>query len=58
QRQRQQLLKQIREQEYESRALDAMKDDFISDRRDRFRRSYAIRKDLETDWSGALDMKR
>jgi hypothetical protein len=27
QRQRQQLLKQIREQEYESRALDAMKDE-------------------------------
>jgi len=27
QRQRQQLLKQMREQEYESRALDAMKDE-------------------------------
>jgi hypothetical protein len=30
QRQRQQLLKQMREQEYESRALDAMKDEYIS----------------------------
>jgi hypothetical protein len=29
QRQRQQLLKQIREQEYESRALDAMKDEYV-----------------------------
>jgi len=28
QRQRQQLLKQIREQEYETRALDAMKDEY------------------------------
>ena len=29
QRQRQQLLKQIREQEYESRALDAMKEEYV-----------------------------
>ncbi|CAF0813853.1 unnamed protein product [Rotaria sordida] len=58
QRQRQQLLKQMREQEYESRALDDMKEDFFSDRRERFRRAYTIRKDLETDWSSALDAKR
>jgi hypothetical protein len=30
QRQRQQLLKQIREQEYETRALDAMKEEYVS----------------------------
>lgn len=30
QRQRQQLLKQMREQEYESRALDAMKEEYIN----------------------------
>jgi hypothetical protein len=30
QRQRQQLIKQMREQEYESRALDAMKEEYIS----------------------------
>ncbi len=30
QRQRQQLLKQMREQEYESRALDAMKEEYVS----------------------------
>ncbi len=29
QRQRQQLLKQIREQEYESRALDAVKEEYV-----------------------------
>lgn len=58
QRQRQQLLKQIREQEYESRALDAMKDDLLSDRRERFRRAFTIRKDLETDWSNATHDKR
>ena len=29
QRQRQQLLKQIREQEYESRTLDAVKDEYV-----------------------------
>ncbi|CAF4632566.1 unnamed protein product [Rotaria sp. Silwood1] len=57
QRQRQQLLKQMREQEYESRALDAMKQDFLADRRERFRRGFTIRKDLETDWSNAMDTK-
>lgn len=31
---------------------------FISDRRERFRRSYTIRKDLQDDWSNAVDMKR
>jgi hypothetical protein len=29
QRQRQQLLKQVRDQEYESHALDAMKDEYV-----------------------------
>ncbi|UJR36130.1 hypothetical protein I4U23_028864 [Adineta vaga] len=58
QRQRQQLLKQMREQEYESRALDAAKEDLISDRRERFRRAFTIRKDLETDWTNAMGEKR
>ncbi|CAF0963041.1 unnamed protein product [Adineta ricciae] len=58
QRQRQQLLKQMREQEYESKALDAAKEDLISDRRERFRRAYTIRKDLEADWSNATEEKR
>ena len=30
QRQRQQLLKQMREQEYENRTLNAMKDEYVS----------------------------
>ena len=77
QRQRQQLLKQMREQEYESRSLDAVKDEYalflsprcmsrftffacslLSDRRERFRRAYAIRTDLESDWSDAANEKQ
>ncbi|CAF1042699.1 unnamed protein product [Adineta steineri] len=58
QRQRQQLLKQMREQEFESRALDAAKDDLLSDRRERFRRAFTIRKDLESNWTNAMDEKR
>ncbi|CAF1282917.1 unnamed protein product, partial [Didymodactylos carnosus] len=58
QRQREQLLKQLREQEYEAHALDVMKDDLLSERRDRFLRSYTIRKDLENQWSNAVEEKR
>ncbi|CAF1372537.1 unnamed protein product [Adineta steineri] len=57
QRQRQQLLKQIHEQEYELKALDIMKDDLISERRERHRRDLKIRKNLESDWINAMDGK-
>ncbi|CAF0727510.1 unnamed protein product [Didymodactylos carnosus] len=57
QRQREQLLRQLREQEHEARALDNMRDDLSSDRRDRFLRSYTIRKDLENQWSNAVEEK-
>ncbi|CAF1656507.1 unnamed protein product, partial [Adineta ricciae] len=57
QRQRQQLLKQIQEQEYELKALDIMKEDLIGERRERYRRDMKIRKDLEGDWINAMDEK-
>ncbi|UJR09964.1 hypothetical protein I4U23_014188 [Adineta vaga] len=57
QRQRQQLLKQIQEQEYELKALDVMKEDLISERRERHRRDMKIRKNLEADWIDAMDEK-
>ncbi|CAF1938956.1 unnamed protein product [Rotaria magnacalcarata] len=58
QRQRQQLLQEINNQEYELKVLHTMKEDLLSERHERERREVTIRKDLETDWLKATDEKR
>ncbi|CAF3701907.1 unnamed protein product [Rotaria sordida] len=57
QRQRQQLLKQIRDQEYELKILNTIKKDLLSDNHERNRRDLTIRKDLETNWIEATNEK-
>ncbi|CAF1191121.1 unnamed protein product [Rotaria sp. Silwood1] len=57
QRQRQQLLKQIRDQEYELKVLNMMKEDISSENHERHRRDLKIRKDLETNWIEATNEK-
>ncbi|CAF2896121.1 unnamed protein product [Rotaria sp. Silwood2] len=58
QRQRQQLLKQIKDQEYEVKVLNTMKEDLLSENHERHRRDITIRKDLETNWVEATNEKR
>jgi hypothetical protein len=78
QRQRQLLLKQIRDQENDLKTLNAMKQKYpsifffsflflsinfyffnslLSDRREQYRRNITIRKDLETNWTQAINEK-
>lgn len=57
QRERQHLLEQIRDQEYESTILTRIEENLKSDGRERHRRAVRIRKDLENDWTNAAGAK-